>query len=120
MYAHTYTYICAHTYICMHKYIHAYLYILYIHIHTYIYRVSQRLPTFEASIRTSWAKSICGFSSAVSWIANDGSRWPSQNIVATLLRKERGEDPLEVKAKVLHHAPSRYYSRTPTYYSRIF
>jgi WD40 repeat protein len=61
--------------------------------------VSQRLPTFEASIRTSWAKSICGFSSAVSWIANDGSRWPSQNIVETLLRKEKGEDPLEVKAK---------------------
>jgi hypothetical protein len=50
-------------------------------------------------VRTSWAKAICGFSSAISWIANDGSRWPSQDIVATLLRKEKGENPVEVEAK---------------------
>mmetsp|Transcript_8426 Transcript_8426/g.8375 ORF Transcript_8426/g.8375 Transcript_8426/m.8375 type:complete len:1737 (-) Transcript_8426:378-5588(-) len=70
--------------------------------------ISQRLPTFEASIRTSWAKSISGFSSSISWIANDGSRWPSQNVVATLLRKEKGEDPLEVKAKEKSEATTTF------------
>ena len=61
--------------------------------------LTQRMPTYEASVRTSWAKAIHGFSSAISWVANDGSRWPSQNVVATLLRKEKGEDPNEVKSK---------------------
>ena len=52
--------------------------------------VTHRVPTYEASVRTSWAKSIHGFASAISWIANDGSRWPSQNVITTLLRKEKG------------------------------
>ena len=61
--------------------------------------LTQRLPTYESGVRTSWAKAIHGFSSTISWIANDGSRWPSQNIVSTLLKKEKGEDAQEMKVK---------------------
>ena len=61
--------------------------------------ISQKLATYETSVRTSWTKAVHGFSSAISWVANDGNRWPTQNIIATLLRKERGEDPNEIKVK---------------------
>ena len=54
--------------------------------------LTQRLPSYESSVRTCWAKSILGFSTAVSWIANDGSRWPAHSVVASLLRKEKGDD----------------------------
>lgn len=60
---------------------------------------TQRLPTNESGMRTSWAKAVHGFSSVISWIANDGSRWPSQSIVSTLLKKEKGEDAQETKVK---------------------
>lgn len=61
--------------------------------------VTHRLPTYEASVRTSWTKAIHGLSSSISWLANDGSRWPTHDVVGYLLRSEKGEDSLDLKVK---------------------
>ena len=59
--------------------------------------VTQRLPTYEASLRTSWTKAIHGLSSSISWLANDSSRWPTHDVVGYLMRSEKGNDPLDLK-----------------------
>lgn len=61
--------------------------------------VTHRLPTYEASVRTSWTKAIHGLSSSISWLANDGSRWPTHDVVGYLLRSEKWEDSLDLKVK---------------------
>lgn len=61
--------------------------------------IAHRLPPgVEGSIRVCWSKAIYGFSSSMSWIANDGMRWPSQDVVGMLLNKETDE-AAEVKPK---------------------
>ena len=61
--------------------------------------VAYRLPGTEGNIRTCWAKAISGFSSTTSWIANDGTRWPSQDVVGMLLRSEKAEEAADGKPK---------------------
>ena len=61
--------------------------------------VTQRLPTYESSLRTSWTKAIHGLSSSISWLANDGSRWPTHDVVSYLMRSEKAGDTLDLKIK---------------------
>jgi WD40 repeat protein len=68
--------------------------------------VAYRLPGTEGNIRTCWAKAISGFSSTTSWIANDGTRWPSQDVIGMLLRSEKAEEAADSKPKGAEGAPA--------------